>query len=425
MALSAPRGTVDLLPEQTVKWQYVEKVLREISANFNYEEIRTPLFEHTEVFQRGVGDTTDIVQKEMYTFDDRGGRSITLRPEGTAPVVRAYVQNKMYGSPIQPTKLYYFAQMFRYERPQAGRMRQLNQFGVEVLGSADPSVDAEVIALAMTAYKRFGLNNIKLVINSLGDTDSRIAHRNALIEHFKPHMGELCADCNSRLEKNPLRILDCKKDMEHPAMATAPSVLEYLNEESTTYFEKVKLYLDAMNIPYVVDPTLVRGLDYYNHTAFEIMSDAEGFGAITTLLGGGRYNGLAEELGGPSTPGIGFGMGLERLQLALEAENITLPINENIDLFLVTMGDVDVEAVRIVQNLREAGFQIDKDYQQRKMKGQFKHADRLGAKYVLVLGEEELERNVIQLRSMATGEQEEVVIDQLEQKLRTIFGGEK
>src|SRR5690625_141689 len=242
MALSAPRGTVDLLPEQTVKWQYVEKVLREISANFNYEEIRTPLFEHTEVFQRGVGDTTDIVQKEMYTFDDRGGRSITLRPEGTAPVVRAYVQNKMYGSPIQPTKLYYFAQMFRYERPQAGRMRQLNQFGVEVLGSADPSVDAEVIALAMTAYKRFGLNNIKLVINSLGDAESRNAHRQALIKHFTPHIDELCADCKNRLMKNPLRILDCKTDRDHVSMKQAPSVLDYLNEASKQYFDQVKEY---------------------------------------------------------------------------------------------------------------------------------------------------------------------------------------
>ena len=370
MRMKAPRGTVDLLPEETRKWQYVESVLKDLCKLYNYEEIRTPVFEHTEVFQRGVGDTTDIVQKEMYTFEDRGGRSITLRPEGTAGVVRAYIENKLYGSLIQPTKLYYFAQMFRYERPQHGRMRQLNQFGVEVLGSADPGVDAEVIALAMTAYKKLGLKSIKLVINSLGDTESRQAHRKALIEHFKPHMDDLCEDCNNRLENNPLRILDCKVDREHEAMKTAPSVLDYLNEESREYFEKVKSYLDAMNIPYTVDPTLVRGLDYYNHTAFEIMSEAEGFGAITTLLGGGRYNGLVEQLGGPSTPGIGFGMGLERLMLALEAENITLPVEKELDIFFVTIGDeVQPKAVQLVQQLREEGIAVDKAYQDRKIKG--------------------------------------------------------
>lgn len=423
--LHAPRGTVDLLPAETAKWQYVEKVLSDLCNVYNYEEIRTPVFEHTEVFQRGVGDTTDIVQKEMYTFEDRGGRSITLRPEGTAGVVRAYNQHKLYGSPVQPTKLYYFANMFRYERPQAGRMRQLNQFGVEVLGSADPSVDAEVIALAMTAYKKLGLKNIKLVINSLGDNDSRQEHRDALIAHFDPHMDELCADCNERLEKNPLRILDCKKDMDHPAMEAAPSVLDYLNEASKAYFTKVKTYLDEMDIPYEVDPTLVRGLDYYNHTAFEIMSDAEGFGAITTLLGGGRYNGLAEQLGGPSTPGIGFGMGLERLQLALEVEKVSLPIDKSLDIFFVAMGDVQKEAVGLVQELREAGFKVDKDYQDRKMKAQFKAADRLAAKHVLILGENELAEKIVQVRSMETGDQEEVSFEQLIDVMKEKVGGEK
>lgn len=422
--LNAPRGTVDLLPEDTAKWQYVEEVLRDLCNLYNYDEIRTPVFEHTEVFQRGVGDTTDIVQKEMYTFEDRGGRSITLRPEGTAGVVRAYNQHKLYGSPIQPTKLYYFANMFRYERPQAGRMRQLNQFGVEVLGSADPSVDAEVIALAMTAYKKLGLKNINLVINSLGDSESRQEHRDALIAHFEPHMGELCADCNERLEKNPLRILDCKKDMDHPAMETAPSVLDYLNDESKVYFDKVKTYLDEMEIAYEVDPTLVRGLDYYNHTAFEIMSNAEGFGAITTLLGGGRYNGLAEQLGGPNTPGIGFGMGLERLQLALEAEKVTLPIDKSLDAFFVAMGKVEKEAVSLLQALREAGIKVDKDYQGRKMKAQFKAADRLAAKHVIILGENELADKVVQLRSMETGKQEEVAIDQLIDVMKEKLGGE-
>src|SRR5699024_5804544 len=331
MKINAPRGTVDLLPEDTKKWQYIEKELRNLCHAYNYNEIRTPLFEHTEVFQRSVGDTTDIVQKEMYTFDDRGGRSLTLRPEGTAGVVRAFVQNKMYGNPIRPNKLFYFAQMFRYERPQQGRMRQLNQFGVEVLGSDDPSVDAEVIGLAMTAYKKLGLKSIRLVLNSLGDQESRTSHRNALVAHFTPVIDELCEDCNQRLVTNPLRILDCKTDHDHPAMKSAPSILDHLNEYSQDYFNKVKEYLDAMNIEYVIDPTLVRGLDYYNHTAFEIMSDHEGFGAITTLLGGGRYNGLTKELGGPDVPGIGFGMGLERLILALETEKVTLPIEDELD----------------------------------------------------------------------------------------------
>lgn len=414
MKMKAPRGTVDLLPEQTVKWQYVENLLREISKQFNYGEIRTPLFEHTEVFQRGVGDTTDIVQKEMYTFEDRGGRSITLRPEGTAPVVRSFIENKLYGTPIQPTKLFYFAQMFRYERPQQGRMRQLHQFGVEVLGSDDPSVDAEVIALAMTIYKRLGLQKIKLIINSLGDDESRKIHRQALIDHFTPHMDDLCANCNKRLIKNPLRILDCKEDMDHPAMKTAPSVLDYLNEPSKDYFEQVKAYLNTLNIPYIVDPTLVRGLDYYNHTAFEIMSDAEGFGAITTLLGGGRYNGLAEQLGGPTTPGIGFGMGMERLFLALESENISLPVTSGLDIYFIALGDVVQEqAVKLVHELRDHGFSVDKDYLGRKMKGQLKAADRIQAKYAVILGLDEFNNGNVIVRSMESREQIEVPVNEL------------
>src|SRR5690625_3396375 len=315
-------------------------------------------------------------------------------------------------------------ELFRYERPQQGRMRQLHQFGVEVLGSADPSVDAEVIALAMTAYQKLGLSSLTLVINSLGDQQSRSAHREALIKHFTPHIDELCADCNSRLMKNPLRILDCKKDMNHEAMETAPSVLDYLNNESKEYFEKVKEYLDEMDISYEIDPTLVRGLDYYNHTAFEIMSDADGFGAITTLLGGGRYNGLAEQLGGPSTPGIGFGMGLERLLMALEADKVELPIANVLDLFIVTFGEeVTSEAVKITQTLRENNIQVDKDYQRRKPKGQFKEADRVKAKYVLILGEDELEKGVITVREMVTGNQEEVEIDDLVNYLTEKLGG--
>lgn len=425
--LKAPRGTVDILPKNSWRWQFVENKIKEICGRFHYKEIRTPLFEHTEVFQRGVGDTTDIVQKEMYTFEDRGGRSLTLRPEGTAAVARAYVENKLFGDPNQPGKLYYFAQMFRYERPQKGRMRQLNQFGVEVLGSADPAVDAEVISLAMMVYKELGLKSLKLVINSLGDSESRTNHRNALVKHFEPYKEELCGDCQSRLEQNPLRVLDCKKDRDHPAMGTAPSILDYLNEESQTYFNTLKEYLTAMGVEYTIDPNLVRGLDYYNHTAFEIMSEAEGFGAITTLAGGGRYNGLIEELDGPATPGIGFGMGLERLHMALEAENVELPADDALDCFLVASGSAEVErtAARLVHELRSKGIQIDKDYLGRKMKGQFKAADRYNSRLVLIVGEDELEKNAVNVKEMSTGNQQEVPFDSLAEKLQQLLSGGK
>ncbi|MFC3039158.1 histidine--tRNA ligase [Virgibacillus xinjiangensis] len=424
MAMKAPRGTVDILPENAKKWQFVESKIKEVCDRYHFKEIRTPLFEHTEVFQRGVGDTTDIVQKEMYTFEDRGGRSLTLRPEGTASVVRAFVENKMFGNPNQPVKLYYFAQMFRYERPQKGRMRQLNQFGVEVLGSDNPATDAEVIDLAMTCYRSLGLKSLKLVINSLGDQESRENHRKALVDHFKPHEHELCRDCQSRLEKNPLRVLDCKKDRDHPAMGTAPSILEYLNEESENYFNQVKSYLTAMGIDYEVDKNLVRGLDYYNHTAFEIMSEADGFGAITTLAGGGRYNGLVEELDGPATPGIGFGMGLERLLMALDAENIEVPLDDQLDCFLIAVGEeAEYESVRILHDLRNNGIQVDKDYQGRKMKAQFKAADRNQAKFVLVLGEDELQKQMINIKSMETGDQAEIPLTDLTERLQQILKG--
>lgn len=425
MNLKAPRGTVDILPEEIKKWQFVEDKVKNVCDRFNFEEIRTPLFEHTEVFQRGVGDSTDIVQKEMYTFEDRGGRSLTLRPEGTASVARAFVENKLFGNPNQPVKLYYFAQMFRYERPQKGRMRQLNQFGVEVMGSADPAVDAEVIDLAMTCYKELGLTSLKLVINSLGDNESRTNHRQALIEHFTPYKDELCNDCQTRLTQNPLRILDCKTDQGHPAMNTAPSILDYLNEESEKYFEQVKDYLTMMGIDYEVDKNLVRGLDYYNHTAFEIMSEAEGFGAITTLTGGGRYNGLVEELGGPSTPGIGFGMGMERLLMALDAEKVDVPVDNRLDCFLIAIGDeAEKEAICLLHELRINGMQVDKDYQGRKMKGQFKAADRLHSKYVLILGEEEIQKKIVNVKEMDSGEQIEIPVTELVKNMQEkLLGG--
>ncbi|HHW36731.1 MAG TPA: histidine--tRNA ligase [Bacillales bacterium] len=409
MAINIPRGTQDILPGVVEEWQYVEQKMREITKRYNYSEIRTPIFEQTELFQRGVGETTDIVQKEMYTFEDRGRRSLTLRPEGTAPTVRSYVENKMYGDPNQPTKLFYIGQMFRYERPQAGRWRQFVQFGVEALGSNDPAIDAEVIALALDVYRELGLKHLKLVINSLGDIESRKEHRNALIDHFKPRIGEFCSDCQSRLEKNPMRILDCKKDRDHELMNSAPSILEYLNEESQAFFEKVKMYLTDMGVDFEIDSRLVRGLDYYNHTAFEIMSNAEGFGAITTLMGGGRYNGLAEEIGGPATPGIGFALSIERLLLALKAEGISLPIEKGLDCYLVALGDsAKDKAASLLYELRKAGFTADRDYQDRKLKAQFKAADRLNVKYVAVLGEDELAKNVINVKDMETGTQEEV-----------------
>ncbi|MEE6130874.1 histidine--tRNA ligase [Priestia sp. GS2] len=414
MSVQIPRGTQDILPGKVEYWQFVEQKAREICRAFNYKEIRTPMFEHTELFQRGVGETTDIVQKEMYTFKDRGDRSLTLRPEGTAAVGRSYVTHKMFGNPNQPTKLFYIGPMFRYERPQAGRFRQFVQFGVEALGVNDPAIDAEVLALLMNFYQSLGLKKLKLVVNSLGDTESRQAHRQALINHFSPRIGEFCSDCQNRLHKNPLRILDCKKDRDHELMHTAPSILEYLNDYSKEYFENVQQYLTDLDIEYVVDPTLVRGLDYYNHTAFELMSEAEGFGAITTLCGGGRYNGLIQEIGGPETPGIGFALSIERLLSALEAESIELPVEKGIDCYVVTLGDAaKAKSVALVNKLRKAGFVTEKDYQDKKVKGQFKSADRLEAKYVVVLGDDELEKGVANVKDMALGQQEEVKLEEL------------
>ncbi len=409
MSFKVPRGTQDILPEQTPKWQKVESILRDLSRVYRYKEIRTPIFEQTELFQRGVGDTTDIVQKEMYTFEDRGGRSLTLRPEGTASAVRSYVEHKMFGAPDQPVKLSYMGPMFRYERQQAGRYRQFVQFGVEAIGSADPAIDAEVISLAMDVYQSVGLKDLKLHINSLGDKETRDAHRTALINHFKPSIGEFCSDCQNRLEKNPLRILDCKVDHEHPLMETAPKLTDYLTEESSVYFEKVKEYLDILGIEYVVDPNLVRGLDYYNHTAFEIMSTASGFGAITTLCGGGRYNGLVEDIGGPDVPGIGFALSIERLLLALEAEGIELEVEDALDIYVVAIGDeAKKKSVELLSSFRTKGISADMDYIDRKMKAQMKSADRLSAKYVIVLGDSELEEAAVNIKEMETGNQEKV-----------------
>ncbi|MBD8015783.1 histidine--tRNA ligase [Planococcus wigleyi] len=412
--IQAPRGTYDVLPDQSAKWQEVEQKINDLCRLYQYKEIRTPIFEHTELFQRGVGDTTDIVQKEMYTFQDRGDRSLTLRPEGTASVVRSYVENKLFGMPDQPVKLFYTGPMFRYERPQAGRMRQFVQFGVEAIGSKDPAIDAEVISLAMDLYRSVGLEKLRLVINSLGDTESRVAHKEALIQHFEPSINEFCGDCQTRLEKNPLRILDCKVDRNHPLMATAPSLADYLNEESQAYFDEVQSYLSSMDIDFVVDPNLVRGLDYYNHTAFEIMSDAEGFGAITTLAGGGRYNGLVEDLGGPESPGIGFAMSIERLLLALEMEKVEIGQSNNLEVYVVAMDEsTKKKAFSVVRDLRMNGISADMDFTGRKVKAQMKSADRKGAGFVIVIGETELESGKVALKEMATGEQQEMAFEEI------------
>ena len=419
MRITIPRGTQDILPGEAGKWQYIEAKAHDICRRYNYGEIRTPIFEQTELFSRSVGDTTDIVQKEMYTFEDRGGRHLTLRPEGTASTVRSFVEEKMHGWADQPVKLYYIGPMFRYERPQSGRMRQFVQFGVEAMGSADPAVDAEVIGLAMDFYKELGLKGLKLVLNSLGDKESRTNHRNALVEHFKQRIGEFCPDCQERLEKNPLRILDCKQDAHHELIATAPSILDYLNNDSVQYFEEVKTYLEEMGIDYEIDPGLVRGLDYYNNTAFEIMIDGEGFGAITTLMGGGRYNGLVEEIGGPETPGIGFALSLERLLMALETQGIELPVGTGLDAYLVTMGDQAKKAApRLLHELRGAGLSVDGDYMGKKMKAQMKAASRQNAAYSLILGDDELAREAVMVKEMATGEQEEWPLDELTKKLQ-------
>jgi len=414
MSINVPRGTRDFLPDETEKWQVIEELIRDTCRLFQYKEIRTPVFEHTELFTRGVGDTTDIVQKEMYTFTDRGDRSLTLRPEGTASVVRSFVENKLFGLPDQPVKLYYIGPMFRYERQQAGRYRQFIQFGIEAIGSNNPAIDAEVMALAMSVYKKAGLKKIKLVINSLGDTESRQSHRDALIAHFAPHIHEFCSDCQNRLEKNPLRILDCKVDRDNPLMDTAPKLPDYLNDESATYFAKVKHYLGVLGLSYEVDPNLVRGLDYYNHTAFEIMSEGEGFGAISTLAGGGRYNGLVENLGGPVSPGIGFAMSIERLFLALEAEGQKFTNIDTLDMYVVSMGEAAKDkAISFVSQLRESNITAEMDYLDRKVKAQMKSADRLNAKYVIVIGDTELETGMVMLKNLSNGSQIEMSFEDI------------
>ena len=413
--IKMPRGTQDILPQDSAKWRYIENRLHTLMELYNYKEIRTPIFESTELFARGVGDSTDVVQKEMYTFKDKGDRSLTLRPEGTAAVVRSYIEHKMQGEPNQPIKLYYNGPMFRYERKQKGRYRQFNQFGVEAIGAENPSIDAEILAMVMHIYESFGLKHLKLVINSIGDSESRKEYNEALVKHFEPVIDTFCSDCQSRLHTNPMRILDCKIDRDKEAVKNAPRITDYLNNDSKSYYEQVKLHLDNLNISYVEDPNLVRGLDYYTHTAFELMIDNPEYdGAITTLCGGGRYNGLLQLLDGPDETGIGFALSIERLLMALDEEGISLDVREDFDLFVVTMGeDADRYAVKLINDLRRNGIRVDKDYLNRKIKGQMKQADRLNAKYTVVIGDQELENNEIGVKNMISGETENVQLDEL------------
>lgn len=412
--ITKPKGTYDLYGETAKKWVYVNKVIDSLMEKYNYNYIRTPIFESSDVFHRGVGAGSDIVRKETYDFTDRGDRNITLRPEGTAGIVRSYIENKMYGESIQPTKLYYNGTMYRYERPQSGRNREFTQFGVEVLGSNNPYTDAEVISIPVNLYKMLGLKGIKVKINSLGDEESRNNYRDALVEYFKPHLDELCEDCHERFNKNPLRILDCKVDGDKDIIKNAPTTIDYLNDESKKRFALVQEYLNELGIDYEVNPKLVRGLDYYNHTVFEIEASVEGFGANNVIGAGGRYNGLVDSLGGPKTPGVGFASGLDRLILALDLEEIKLPINDSTDIFVMYVSDTEKKfSLSLVQELRMNGFKVDTEYDNHSLKAQFKKADRLNSKYLIILNDEDLKSDVITIKNNKTKEEEKVDLDYL------------
>ncbi|TYO95097.1 histidine--tRNA ligase [Desulfallas thermosapovorans] len=411
MLTTRPRGTADILPGQVEKWQYIEEVAARVCREYGYREIRTPIFEHTELFVRGVGESTDIVEKEMYTFQDRGQRSITLRPEGTASVVRAYLENKLYAGPL-PVKTYYIGPMFRYDRPQAGRYRQFHQFGIEVFGARQPAMDAEVMALAMDFYGRLGLDDLELHINSLGCPACRNVVRERLQQFFRPVLGELCPNCQGRYERNPLRILDCKSNRCTELALEAPTTADCLCPRCREHFEQVQQYMRDLDIPYVLDKRLVRGLDYYTHTAFEIM--APGIGAQSSVGGGGRYDGLVEACGGPPTPGIGFALGLERILLALEKRGKLPVVQAGPEVFLVAVGDRAYrESFSLLARLRAAGIAADMDYQGRSPKAQMKYAGKLGVRYAVIMGEEELQRGSVVLRDMAAGSQRDIPVGEV------------
>ncbi|WP_159720878.1 histidine--tRNA ligase [Streptococcus halichoeri] len=421
MKLQKPKGTQDILPADAAKWQYVEQVARETFKKYHYGEIRTPMFEHYEVISRSVGDTTDIVSKEMYDFADKGGRHITLRPEGTAPVVRSYVENKLFAPEVQkPLKLYYIEPMFRYERPQAGRLRQFHQVGVECFGSANPTTDVETIAMAYDFFEALGIDQLKLAINSLGNPQSRAAYRQALIDYLTPLRDQLSKDSQRRLEENPLRVLDSKEAADKEAVKHAPSILDYLDEESQAHFAAVKQLLDALGIAYTIDTNMVRGLDYYNHTIFEVMTEIDG--SELTVCGGGRYDGLVTYFDGPETPAFGFGLGLERLLMIIDKLKITLPIEDQLDTYIAVLGDeANFAALELVQAIRRQGFKAERDYLGRKIKAQFKSADAFNAKTIMTIGDSEVTAGRVSIRNNQTREEIQVSFDDLKSNFASVL----
>ena len=421
MKLQKPKGTQDILPGDSAKWQYVENVARETFKKYNYGEIRTPMFEHYEVISRSVGDTTDIVTKEMYDFHDKGDRHITLRPEGTAPVVRSYVENKLFAPEVQkPVKVYYIGSMFRYERPQAGRLREFHQLGVECFGSKNPATDVETIAMAYQLFNTLGIKDVTLHLNSLGNTDSRLAYRQALIDYLTPMRDTLSKDSQRRLDENPLRVLDSKEKEDKVAVENAPSILDYLDDESQAHFDEVRAMLDSLNIPYVIDTNMVRGLDYYNHTIFEFITTIDK--SELTICAGGRYDSLVEYFGGPETAGFGFGLGLERLLLVLDKQGIELPVEENLDVYIAVLGSgANGKALELVQAIRYQGFKAERDYLGRKIKAQFKSADTFKAKTVITLGESEVESGQVNVKNNATREEVTVSFEELTKNFAAVL----
>ena len=413
-----PRGTQDIMGDDVSLWRQVESIIREQCARYGYQEIRTPIFEHTEVF-KFQNDSSDMVTKEMYTFLDSGERSLTLRPEGTKGVIRAFVEHKLYGNQAElPYKLFYMGPMFRYERPQKGRYRQFHQFGVEAIGAKSPLLDAETIALGYNITRAMGIKKVKILINSLGDDESRDNYRSALREHFRPHLGELCADCQRRFELNPLRILDCKVDREHPSFKSAPSVQDYLNEPSKKYFSQVLSALDDLEIPYVIDSRLVRGLDYYTNTVFEAVPE-DASGQQAAVFAGGQYDGLVEHYGGGNLPGVGFGMGIERMiDLAVQEQGLTA-VGHEADVYVISMGNVGSYALKATETLRNAGFRVETDYQGRSLKAQFKASDRLKAKVIVIIGEDEYSNGQVVIKDTVSKQQVTVGFDKL---LETVKG---
>ena len=416
MLTNAPRGTKDILPDTVGDWLFVEENIRSLCKRFGYQEIRTPMFEHTELFQRGIGEGTDGVDKEMYTFTDRGDRSITLRPENTASAVRAYLQNKLYAENAL-TKLVYIGSMFRYDRPQAGRMREFHQFGVEAIGESNPAVDAEIILLAMKLLQGLGLNDLELYINSVGCPNCRAKYRTMLQDFFRDKLDDLCEDCRSRFDRAPMRILDCKRDAEKPYMKDAPKITDCLCDECSDHFQKLQKHLTKAGVKFELDPRLVRGLDYYTKTAFEVKYPP--LGAQSAVAGGGRYDGLIEEMGGNPTPAVGFATGLERVLLALEKQGLLPDKNRSVDVYVVALGEAaQEEAFKLVMDLRDAGFSAAVDYAGRSMKAQMKQANKLGAKFAAIMGDDELSEGVVMLRDMAGSEQEKVPVSELFNKLK-------